>query len=45
MLIICNSLNTHFIDSSTLFSELDSDANLDHLDNYPSDFYTSSDHV
>jgi len=45
MLIIRDSLNTHSIDSSTLFSELDGDANLDDLDNRLSDFYTSSDHV
>jgi len=44
MLIVRDLLNTHTTDSSTLFSELEGDANLDDLDNRPSNFYTSSDH-
>jgi len=31
-------------DSSTLFPELKGDVNLEDLNNYPLDFYTSSDH-
>jgi len=43
MLVIRDLPNTHSTDSSTLFSELGGDVNLDNLHNHPLNLYTSTD--